>query len=173
MGAHPGGSAPSAAFAQVRGRGHHRRDHAHHPEKQKACMSQVTPTAPPPGSPSGSGSEGSRRQRAEPSGSGESREESGCLTPVPLGGNVAAGTHHHSSHRSGCRPVRTTQIKISRAEYCPLPREHRDVCGGGTYVFRVPKLALRTVVRHQQASEGSLRRMVGGGTESFSPHSSL
>ena len=46
---------------------------------------------------------------------------------------------------------------------------------GGDYrdVFRVPKLALRTVVRHQQASEGSLRRMVGGGTESFSPHSSL
>ena len=45
---------------------------------------------------------------------------------------------------------------------------------GGDYkdVFRVPKLALRTVVRHQQASEGSLRRMVGG-EQSPSPLTAL
>ena len=46
----------------------------------------------------------------------------------PPVGDVAAGTHHHNSHRSGCWPVRTAQIKISSAEYCPLPPGSTGMC---------------------------------------------
>lgn len=35
--------------------------------------------------------------------------------------DVPAGTHYHSSHRSGCQPVRPAQIKRSSAECCPYP----------------------------------------------------
>lgn len=51
---------------QGRGRGHHGRNHAHHPEEQRAPLSHVVPSASPPGSTSASDTEDSRR-RAGPS----------------------------------------------------------------------------------------------------------
>lgn len=111
---------------QGRGRGHHRRDHAHHPEKQKARGSDTLPTASPPAAPPSQEAEGQE-------GSGRNLllvwlRKPGCLITVTRGDKAARRVTAPSISIRGSESRQSWPLQ-ERAQRRPIPCETHILVG--------------------------------------------